>query len=146
VKRTQAELSAWPEADMSGSSTDRASIAPGRLGFVSDSYIRLIPTSPDWQPTHEAGAVAVAYVASLFSGPDQAVEEVESNFYDRVTLIDAGENTSQITCPRCSRDIGLEIDCQGRRGSRRLPPRPDFRVRGAAVGEARNCRRAVECA
>ncbi len=34
---------------------------------VSDNYIRLIPTVPDWQPTHDAAA-AVAYVASLFSG------------------------------------------------------------------------------
>ncbi|MGW5190738.1 hypothetical protein ACWEOO_15920 [Kribbella sp. NPDC004138] len=101
-------MSALPEADMSGGSTDRASITPGMLGLVSDSYIRLIPTSADWQPTLKAGAAAVAYVASLFSGPDEAVEEVESNFYDRVTLIDAGENTSQITCPRCSRDIGLD--------------------------------------
>ncbi|MER7444626.1 hypothetical protein [Micromonospora avicenniae] len=74
---------------------------------MSDFYIRLIPTNPDWQPTHEAAAAAVAYVASLFSGPDDAVEEVEYKFYDRVTLIDAGENTSQITCSHCSRDIGL---------------------------------------
>ena len=78
------------------------------LGIVSDSYIRLIPTNPDWQATHEAAAAAVAYVASLFSGPDDAVEEVEYEFYDRVTLIDAGEYTSQITCSRCGRDIGLD--------------------------------------
>ncbi|MFG3702186.1 hypothetical protein ACGF5C_30465 [Micromonospora sp. NPDC047620] len=75
---------------------------------MSDSYIRLIPTNPDWQPTHEAAAAAVAYVASLFSGADDAVEEVEYEFYDRMTLIDAGENTSQIKCSRCGRDIGLD--------------------------------------
>ncbi|GAA1250409.1 hypothetical protein [Oryzihumus leptocrescens] len=74
---------------------------------MSDSYIRLIPTNPDWQPTHEAAAAAAAYVASLFSGSGGDVEEVEYEFYDRMTLIDAGENTSQITCARCSRDIGL---------------------------------------
>ncbi|MEU8218257.1 hypothetical protein AB0C47_21130 [Micromonospora taraxaci] len=78
------------------------------LGIVSDLYIRLIPTNPDWQPTHEAATGAGAYVASLFSGPDDAVEEVEYKFYDRVTLIDAGENTSQITCSRCGRDVSLD--------------------------------------
>ena len=75
---------------------------------MSDSYIRLIPTNPGWQPAHDAAAAAVAYVASLFSGPDDAVDEVEYKFYDRMTLIDAGENTSQITCSRCRRDIGLD--------------------------------------
>ncbi|MDZ5446397.1 hypothetical protein U2F26_27300 [Micromonospora sp. 4G57] len=77
------------------------------LSIVSDLYIRLIPTNPDWQPTHDAAA-AVAYVASLYSGPGDAVEEVEYEFYDRMTLIDAGENTSQIACSRCGRDIGLD--------------------------------------
>ncbi|MGS2618060.1 hypothetical protein ACVCAH_26575 [Micromonospora sp. LZ34] len=75
---------------------------------MGDSYIRLIPTNPGWQPAHDAAAAAVAYVASLFSGPDDAVDEVEYKFYDRMTLIDAGENTSQITCSRCRRDIGLD--------------------------------------
>lgn len=76
--------------------------------LVSDSYIRLIPTNPGWQPAHGAAAAAAAYVASLFSGPDDAVEKVEYTFYDRMTLIDAGENTSHITCSRCGRDIGLD--------------------------------------
>ncbi|WP_141715002.1 hypothetical protein [Micromonospora rhizosphaerae] len=33
---------------------------------------------------------------------------MEYEFYDRVTLIDAGANTSQITCSRWCRDIGLD--------------------------------------
>ncbi|MEN3615256.1 hypothetical protein AAH979_37735 [Plantactinospora sp. ZYX-F-223] len=67
----------------------------------------MIPTDPGWQPTPEAAAAAVAYVASLFSGLGDAVEDVRPKFYDRVTLIDAGEYTTQITCPRCDGDIGL---------------------------------------
>jgi hypothetical protein len=50
----------------------------------------------------------VAYVARLFSGPDDAVEEVSHEFYDRVILIDAGENTTQITCSRCGGEISVE--------------------------------------
>ncbi|WP_204073391.1 hypothetical protein [Planotetraspora phitsanulokensis] len=79
----------------------------GILGAVSDMYIRLIPTDLNWQPSLEAAAAAVAYVAGLFSGPDDAVESVDYEFYDQVTLIDAGENTSQITCSRCDGDIEL---------------------------------------
>jgi hypothetical protein len=78
------------------------------LSAVSDGYIRLIPTSLNWQPTPEAAAAAVAYVARLFSGPGDAVEHVDHEFYDRVTLIDAGENTSRITCSRCDGNIDQE--------------------------------------
>ncbi|NJC84442.1 hypothetical protein [Planosporangium mesophilum] len=75
---------------------------------MSDGYIRLIPADPTWQPTPEAAAAAVAYVARLFSGPTDDVEHVDHEFYDRVTLIDAGENTTRITCSRCEGDIDLE--------------------------------------
>lgn len=75
---------------------------------MSDDYIRLIPTDQNWQPTPEAAAAAVAYVVRLFSGPGDAVEEVNHEFYDRVTLIDAGEATTQITCSRCDGEINVE--------------------------------------
>lgn len=72
---------------------------------MSDGYIRLIPTDLHWQPTPEAAAAAVAYVDRLFSAPGDAVERVNHEFYDKVTLIDAGEATSRVTCSRCDRDI-----------------------------------------
>ncbi|HEX6469751.1 MAG TPA: hypothetical protein VF069_11700 [Streptosporangiaceae bacterium] len=74
---------------------------------MSDGYIRLIPTDQNWQPTPAAAASAVTYVARLFSGPNDAVEKVSHEFYDRVTLIDAGENTVQITCSRCGGEISV---------------------------------------
>jgi hypothetical protein len=46
-------------------------------------------------------------VAILFSDPGDAVEQVEHKFYDRVTLIDAGEYTTRITYSRCNGDISL---------------------------------------
>jgi len=79
----------------------------GHSGSVSDSYIRVIPTDPGWQPTQKAAVAAVAYVAGLFAGPGDDVEEVEHRFYDRVTLIDAGESTTRISCSRCDGEIGL---------------------------------------
>jgi hypothetical protein len=75
---------------------------------MSDTYIRLTPTDLRWQPSAAAAAEAVTYVARLFAGPGDAVERVESKFYDKVTLIDAGENTERITCPRCAGDIDLD--------------------------------------
>ncbi|MEU8074810.1 hypothetical protein AB0B31_05120 [Catellatospora citrea] len=72
---------------------------------MSDSYIRLIPGDREWQPGPEAAAAAAAYVEGLFSDSADHVEYVEYEFYDRVTLIDAGENTSRITCSRCEGDI-----------------------------------------
>ena len=59
-------------------------------------------------PAPEAAASALANVTGLFSGPDDDVEEVSGEFYDQVTLIDAGENTTRITCPRGGGDISLE--------------------------------------
>jgi hypothetical protein len=74
---------------------------------VSAGYIRLIPTDRNWQPAPEAAATVLVYLARLFSGPDDNVEEVSYEFYDQVTLIDAGENTTRITCSRCAGDIGV---------------------------------------
>ncbi|MEV4508313.1 hypothetical protein AB0K00_05075 [Dactylosporangium sp. NPDC049525] len=75
---------------------------------MSDTYIRLIPTDRDWQPTPTAAASVAAYVTSVLSGPGDAVERVEGTFYDRVTLIDAGMYTTRITCPHCDGDIAMD--------------------------------------
>jgi hypothetical protein len=77
-------------------------------GTVGDSFIRLIPTGRDWQPAPAASASASAYVAGLFSGPGDDVERVEEKFYDRVTLIDAGEYTTRIGCPRCAGEVAMD--------------------------------------
>jgi hypothetical protein len=60
-----------------------------------------------WQPTEAAARAVVDYVASLFDGPSDHVDCVESEFYDRLTLIDAGENTSTVICPECATDLGV---------------------------------------
>ncbi|MEV6150134.1 hypothetical protein AB0L53_07305 [Nonomuraea sp. NPDC052129] len=75
---------------------------------MSDGYVRLIPTDREWQPTLEHAAAATAYVTQLFSRPEDDVEEVEHEFYDQVTLIDAGENTTRISCSNCDGDIDVQ--------------------------------------
>jgi hypothetical protein len=75
---------------------------------VSDDDIRLVPADPNWQPEPEAAAAVVTYVASLFSGPGDAVDEMKQTFSRRVTLIDAGMYTERIRCPRCTGDISMD--------------------------------------
>ena len=75
---------------------------------MSDLYIRVIPADPVWQPTAEAAAGAVEYLAGLFAGPDDGVEVVEPVFYERITLIDGGEYMNEVFCPRCGAAMGLD--------------------------------------
>lgn len=72
---------------------------------MSDFALRLVPADKHWQPSLTAAASAAEYVTGLFSGDDGDVEGVSSAFYDQVTVIDAGENTTRITCARCGEDI-----------------------------------------
>ncbi|MFE9960482.1 hypothetical protein [Micromonospora sp. NPDC005299] len=75
---------------------------------MSDLYIRVIPTDPEWQPTSEAAARAAKYIADLFAGPGDHVEVVEPVFHERITLIDGGEYMEDVFCPRCDAAIGLD--------------------------------------
>jgi hypothetical protein len=75
---------------------------------VSDDYIRLIPTDATWQPTSSAAVSATTYLAELFAGPNESVDEVRHEFYADVAFIDSGVNTSHAKCPACSAGIDLE--------------------------------------
>ncbi|XVU23090.1 hypothetical protein ACQPZJ_38390 [Actinoplanes sp. CA-054009] len=75
---------------------------------MSDSYACVIPTDPTWQPEGEAAERAEDYVRSVFLDPDGASQEITIEFYDRITVVDAGENLSRITCSNCGADIPLE--------------------------------------
>ena len=74
---------------------------------VSDSYIRLIPTSPTWEPVAAAADVATKYVAGLFAGPSDSVDEVAHEFYGEVTVIDSGVNTESAKCSSCGAAVDL---------------------------------------
>ncbi|WP_203800137.1 hypothetical protein [Actinoplanes couchii] len=59
---------------------------------MSDSLIRVIPADPVWQPTAEDAAKAVTFVEELFAGPGAGVDEVETVFYERITVIDGASS------------------------------------------------------
>jgi len=75
---------------------------------MSDVYIRVIPTDPRWQPTAEKATRAAEYIAGLFAGPGDHVEQVEPVFHEHITLIDGGEYMQNLFCPRCDATIGLD--------------------------------------
>ncbi|NHA70089.1 hypothetical protein [Phycicoccus flavus] len=75
---------------------------------MSDNWIRVIPTSPSWQPEPEAAKSAVDYLSGLFAGPDNAVDDVRAELHKDTALIDSGVNTASFTCAACSAVTGVE--------------------------------------
>lgn len=75
---------------------------------MSDDIIRLIPTDLRWQPSATAAQSAKAYVAGLFSGPNDSVDEVDLHFYATVRFIDSGVNTSSAACAYCEGKVDLD--------------------------------------
>lgn len=61
-------------------------------------------------------------MADLFSGPDDDVWEVSSEFHDQVTLIDVDRLTTQNTCPLRPNRVGLR-PARGTPGEHRDPGR-----------------------
>lgn len=82
-------------------------IVPGHAVPVSDNYMRLIPTTPTWEPVAEAAELATRYVASLFAGPSDSADEVAHEFYGEVVVIDSGVNTESAKCSSCGASVDL---------------------------------------
>ena len=74
---------------------------------VSDNYLRLVPTNPTWEPDAEAADVATEYVASCFARPGDSADEVTSEFYGEVAVIDSGVNTESAKCKHCRASVNL---------------------------------------
>jgi hypothetical protein len=69
--------------------------------FVSENYLRVIPSDPWWQPAPEAAGAAAHLVEELLTSGGGTVDEVGVDHYDRETIIDAGVNTSSMVCSAC---------------------------------------------
>jgi len=70
---------------------------------MSDSWIIIIPESPDFVPTQDAQQHAVA----LFWRIAPESEEVKAETTATLRLIDCGENLSQIVCPVCDKELDI---------------------------------------
>jgi hypothetical protein len=72
---------------------------------VSDFVLSVIPTDPYWQPG-QAAADRCTALATRYALPDGGPgTAVEVDWYDAVTVVDAGENLARITCPACHATI-----------------------------------------
>ena len=71
---------------------------------MSDDYLRLIPTQPDFVPTVGGAESARRRLAELV--PD--AEEVTAIVTDDVEFIDQGANFERIRCPKCGRQLETE--------------------------------------
>lgn len=73
---------------------------------MSTDMLKLIPADPQYIPTPGTHAKAVERLQALL--PEGREFEAES--FDKVTFIDAGENTESVVCPACKRKSELSSD------------------------------------
>jgi hypothetical protein len=71
---------------------------------MSDNYLRLIPTDPQYVPSSEAAEVARQRLARLV--PD--ADEVTTVVTDHAEFVDAGINFERVDCPNCGRELDQE--------------------------------------
>ena len=66
---------------------------------MSDNWLTLIPKSPEFVPTKDAQAQALA----LFRRIAPKADDIEIEVSDRPRFIDCGANLEKINCPHCQR-------------------------------------------
>jgi hypothetical protein len=68
---------------------------------MSDNYLRLIPTDPEFVPTPASAEIARRRLAQLVPNADSVTVIVR----DGVAFIDQGSNFERIRCPTCKSDV-----------------------------------------
>jgi hypothetical protein len=63
--------------------------------------LSVIPTDPVWQPTREAAERTTGLLRAFAPEADP----VDVYWYDKINLVEAGENLERIGCPTCGRHI-----------------------------------------
>lgn len=71
---------------------------------MSDNFLRIIPTAPDWTPDRQSAAAAEGVLRELC--PD--AWEMETKWYEGVRFIDQGENFECVRCPGCRTVLDIE--------------------------------------
>jgi hypothetical protein len=70
---------------------------------VSDSWLVIFPTDPEWLPDPGQEALATAAIARLV--PTDIAEQPELTRTANVEFIHAGENFEAIRCPLCAEEL-----------------------------------------
>jgi hypothetical protein len=72
---------------------------------MSDNFLRIIPTTPDYVPTIEAIETAKRKLMALLP----AAEEVEQRQFAEIQFVDQGANFERLLCPHCKADITEQL-------------------------------------
>ncbi|MER5429638.1 hypothetical protein [Streptomyces sp. NPDC002588] len=83
---------------------------------MSEDILSVIPTDPHWQPTQQAADRTVTLARQLsHEDPDGLAPgnapapdpdlQIDVDWYDAPTPVDAGDNLERITCPHCAAQI-----------------------------------------
>ena len=88
---------------------------------MSDNFLLLIPSAPDFVPSETAQAAALKRLKSFLPKAD----EVTCDSSDEVQFIDAGVNFERISCPACRRPLAMRwwqdaMDAAGEKAFRDL--------------------------
>lgn len=68
---------------------------------MSDTYLHLVPSDPDYRPTEDAAEAGVRLLKGFFP----RAEGVKARAEKGVVFFDAGENSESVACPFCGADL-----------------------------------------
>ena len=71
---------------------------------MSEHFLSLIPTTPEYVPVAEA----LARARELFAGFVPAADEIEARITDEIEFVDQGENFERVRCPNCAAELAME--------------------------------------
>jgi hypothetical protein len=71
---------------------------------MSVSYLRIIPTQPDWVPEDDAAQALEAAVHEKFS----EFGDVTATDHGEIIFVDQGEGFEWARCPKCGSEIDLD--------------------------------------
>jgi hypothetical protein len=71
---------------------------------VSDNFLRLIPTDPDYLPTFDARASAIEKLRLWLP----AADEITATATADVEFVDQGGNFERVLCPSCGTELALQ--------------------------------------
>jgi hypothetical protein len=76
----------------------------GRLARVSDNFLILIPTDPQWAPDVASGSRALAVLQALAPRAHEYKEER----LEAVIFVDQGSNFEEVRCLNCGAQLDME--------------------------------------
>ena len=68
---------------------------------MSDTFLRLIPTRPEFVPSNESSEAAAGKLRELMPNADR----IEVIRFEEIQFVDQGGNFERVLCPECGADV-----------------------------------------